>query len=54
MKAKIKKVLAGHASGIKASDFPREWEKVTPLKPLTRNSEPETLKRGEAGARQGA
>ena len=28
VKAKIKKVLAGNASGIKGSDFPREWEKV--------------------------
>lgn len=28
VKAKVKKVLSGHASGVKAADFPREWEKV--------------------------
>ena len=36
LKAKVKKVVAGHATGIKGSDFPREWEKTigkgTPLK----------------------
>ena len=28
VKAKVKKVMSGHASGVKAADFPREWEKV--------------------------
>jgi len=28
LKAKVKKVMVGHATGIKGSDFPREWEKV--------------------------
>jgi len=30
VKAKVKKVLSGQASGIKGADFPREWEKMFP------------------------
>jgi len=35
VKAKVKKLVSGHAAGIKGADFPREWEKQfakTPLK----------------------
>ena len=34
VKNKVKKVLSGHASGIKGADFPREWEKVFPKEKL--------------------
>ncbi len=34
VKAKVKKVVSGHAAGVKGADFPREWEKhfAKPLK----------------------